>query len=287
MRGIVLAGGIGSRLWPVTKGVSKQLLPVHDKPMIYYPISTLMLAGIREIAIITTEFDKPSFTKLLGDGNQWGVNFNFITQDNPNGIPEAFLLAENYISGVKSALILGDNIFHGLGFGRNLKNYLSVDGAQIFAYEVANPSEFGVIKLSKEGSPIAIIEKPKTDFGNLAIPGLYFYGEDVVDNVKKLSKSKRGELEISSLNQIYLDEGRLHLKIIPRGTVWLDGGTTESLHASSEYVRIIEERQGLKLGCIEEIAWRNEWITSSELEKMGESFQSNQYGKYLLSLIDK
>jgi len=197
------------------------------------------------------------------------------------------LLAEDFISGDKSALILGDNIFHGLGIGRNLKKYFTVDCAQIFAYEVANPSDFGVIKLNAKGKPVAIIEKPKTDFGNLAIPGLYFYPEDVVDKVKKINKSKRGELEISSLNELYLKEGRLNVDLIPRGTVWLDGGTTDSLHAASEYVRIIEERQGLKIGCIEEIAWRNGWITSSELKILGESLYSNQYGEYLLKLIEQ
>ena len=287
MKGIVLAGGVGTRLWPVTRGISKQLLPVYDKPMIYYPVGTLMLAGIREIAIITTIEDQPAFKRLLGDGSKWGLHLTFIIQDLPNGIAEAFLLAENFLKGSATALILGDNIFNGSGIGRNLQSYSNVDGAQIFAYQVSNPEEFGVIEIDKSGAAINIIEKPihlKSDF---AVTGLYFYGSDVVEKAKNLVRSERGELEITSLNLAYLKEGRLSVSVLPRGTAWLDGGTVESLHDASVYIRVLEQRQGLKIGCVEEIAWRNGWISDLELSELAKPLLASGYGKYLASLVKR
>ena len=287
MKGIVLAGGVGTRLWPITRGLSKQLLPVYDKPMIYYPLGTLMLAGIREIAIITTKDDQPAFIRLLGDGKKWGINLEFLIQEEPNGIAEAFLVAEKFLAGSSVALILGDNIFNGSGIGRNLQNFSDVEGAQIFAYQVSNPEQFGVISLNNSGEPIEIIEKPKQPKGDLAVPGLYFYGSDVVEKVKKLERSERGELEITSLNLAYLVEGKLKVSVLPRGTAWLDGGTVESLHDASVYVRVLEERQGLKIGCIEEIAWRNGWINSEELSELAKPLLASGYGEYLLSIIKR
>jgi len=287
MKGIVLAGGVGTRLWPVTRGISKQLLPVYDKPMIYYPVGTLMLAGIREIAIITTIEDQPAFKRLLGDGSKWGLHLTFIIQDLPNGIAEAFLLAENFLKGSATALILGDNIFNGSGIGRNLQSYSNVDGAQIFAYQVSNPEEFGVIEIDKSGAAINIIEKPIHPKSDFAVPGLYFYGSDVVEKAKNLVRSERGELEITSLNLAYLKEGRLSVSVLPRGTAWLDGGTVESLHDASVYIRVLEQRQGLKIGCVEEIAWRNGWISDLELSELAKPLLASGYGKYLASLVKR
>jgi len=285
MKGIILAGGSGTRLWPITRSVSKQLLSVYDKPMIYYPLSTLMLAGIREIAIITTPQDQESFIRLLGNGEKWGLHFSYLIQSEPNGIAEAFLLAEVFLQGEPSALILGDNIFNGSGIGRNLQNYTEIDGGHIFAYQVANPSDFGVIELDRFGNPISIIEKPNNPKSNLAIPGFYFYGNDVSEKVRKLKRSDRGELEISDLNRVYLEEKRLKVTHLPRGTAWLDGGTIESLHDASVYVRVLEQRQGLKLGCVEEISWRNGWIDDVELAALAEPLLTSGYGKYLLELL--
>lgn len=287
MKGIVLAGGVGTRLWPITQGVSKQLLPVYDKPMIYYPIGTLMLAGIRDIAIITTPHDQESFKRLLGTGIQWGLKLTYVAQTSPNGIAEAFLLAEEFINGSPVALILGDNIFNGSGIGRNLQAFSNIDGAQIFAYQVANPQEFGVIELNENSEPIDIVEKPKNPSSKLAVPGLYFYGSDVVQKVNNLKRSERGELEITSLNLAYLKEGKLKVSILPRGTAWLDGGTMEALHDASVYVRVLEQRQGLKLGCIEEIAWRNGWINDADLARLAVPLLVSGYGQYLLALIGK
>jgi glucose-1-phosphate thymidylyltransferase len=287
VKGIVLAGGVGTRLWPVTRGLSKQLLPVYDKPMIYYPLGTLMLAGIREIAIITTAEDQPTFKRLLGDGSKWGLNLTFIIQDLPNGIAEAFLLAENFIKGSSTALILGDNIFNGSGIGRNLQSYSNVDGAQIFAYQVSNPEDFGVIEIDKSGLAIDITEKPAHPKSDLAVPGLYFYGPDAVDKAKNLVRSERGELEITALNLAYLKEGRLSVSVLPRGTAWLDGGTVESLHDAAVYVRVLEQRQGLKIGCVEEIAWRNGWISDSELSELAKPLMASGYGEYLTTLLKR
>jgi len=286
MKGIILAGGTGTRLWPITEGVSKQLLHVHDKPMIYYPLSTLMLAGIREIAIITTEQDQPSFKRLLGDGSTLGINIEYFIQHAPNGIAEAFILCENFIGSSSVALILGDNIFHGQGVGRNLRNYSDPRGAHIFAYQVNNPQDFGVVVLNEDLSPVDIVEKPKNNPSNLAVPGLYFYNSKVSKMAKSVKRSKRGELEITSLNLMYLENKSLEVSVLSRGTAWFDGGTVKALHEATSYIKSIEERQGQKVGCIEEISWRNKWITDKDLKNKAEKYQSNEYGSYLNSLLN-
>ena len=287
MKGLLLAGGVGSRLWPITRGISKQLLPVYDKPMVYFPLGTLMLAGIREIALITTPDDQPAFKRLLGDGSQWGIEITYLVQEKPNGIAESFVIAEDFLGESSAALILGDNIFNGSGIGRNLKSFTNVEGAQIFAYQVANPEDFGVVELDDSGNVISIVEKPKNSKSNLAVPGLYFYGCDVVDKAKTIERSARGELEISTLNAQYLKEGRIKVDVLPRGTAWLDGGTIESLHDAAVYVRVLEQRQGSKLGCVEEIAWRNGWITDVELRQLAQPLMASGYGEYLIALIER
>jgi glucose-1-phosphate thymidylyltransferase len=284
MKGILLAGGTGTRLWPITKGVSKQLLPIYDKPMIFYPLGTLMLAGIREIAIVTTQEDQLNFKKLLGNGSQWGINLSFFVQPKPEGIAQAFIICKDFVGSDSVALILGDNIFNGSGIGRNLQEFSNLDGARIFAYQVNNPAEFGVVVLDENENPIKIIEKPVNFISDLAIPGLYFYGNDVCEKVLQIQKSQRGELEISSLNEIYLAEKRLKVTKLPRGTVWLDGGTVDGLNDASNYVRVMEQRQGLKLCCIEEIAFTNKWISSEELLKLAEPLLNSGYGLYLRKL---
>ena len=286
MKGIILAGGTGTRLWPITEGVSKQLLHVHDKPMIYYPLSTLMLAGIREIAIITTEQDQPSFKRLLGDGSTLGINIEYFIQHEPNGIAEAFILCENFIGSSSVALILGDNIFHGQGVGRNLRNFSNPRGAHIFAYQVNNPQDFGVVVLSDDLSPVDIVEKPTNNPSNLAVPGLYFYNSEVSKMAKSVKRSKRGELEITSLNLMYLENKSLEVSVLSRGTAWFDGGTVKALHEATSYIKSIEERQGQKVGCIEEISWRNKWITEKDLKNKAEKYQNNEYGSYLNSLLN-
>lgn len=286
MKGIILAGGTGTRLWPITEGVSKQLLHVHDKPMIYYPLSTLMLAGIREIAIITTEQDQPSFKRLLGDGSTLGINIEYFIQHAPNGIAEAFILCENFIGRSPVALILGDNIFHGQGVGRNLRNFSDPRGAHIFAYQVNNPQDFGVVVLNEDLSPVDIVEKPNNNPSNLAVPGLYFYNSEVSKMAKLVKRSKRGELEITSLNLMYLEDKSLEVSVLSRGTAWFDGGTVKALHEATSYIKSIEERQGQKVGCIEEISWRNKWITDKDLKTKAEKYQNNEYGSYLNSLLN-
>ena len=286
MKGIILAGGTGTRLWPITEGVSKQLLHVHDKPMIYYPLSTLMLAGIKEIAMITTEQDQPSFKRLLGDGSTLGINIEYFIQHEPNGIAEAFILCENFIGSSSVALILGDNIFHGQGVGRNLRNFSNPRGAHIFAYQVNNPQDFGVVVLSEDLSPVDIIEKPTNNPSNLAVPGLYFYNSGVSKMAKLVKRSKRGELEITSLNLMYLENKSLEVSVLSRGTAWFDGGTVKALHEATSYIKSIEERQGQKVGCIEEISWRNKWITDKDLKTKAEKYQNNEYGSYLNSLLN-
>ena len=286
MKGIILAGGTGTRLWPITEGVSKQLLHVHDKPMIYYPLSTLMLAGIREIAIITTEQDQPSFKRLLGNGSTLGINIKYFIQHEPNGIAEAFILCEDFIGSSSVALILGDNIFHGQGVGRNLRNFSNPRGAHIFAYQVNNPQDFGVVVLSEDLSPVDIIEKPTNNPSNLAVPGLYFYNSEVSKMAKSVKRSKRGELEITSLNLMYLENKSLEVSVLSRGTAWFDGGTVKALHEATSYIKSIEERQGQKIGCIEEISWRNKWITDKDLKTKAEKYQNNEYGSYLNSLLN-
>jgi glucose-1-phosphate thymidylyltransferase len=285
MRGIVLAGGTGSRLWPITKGVSKQLLPVCDKPLIHYPISTLMLAGIREILIITTPDDQSSFKRLLGDGSELGMSFTYVTQPKPEGLAQAFILGEEFLGGKKSALVLGDNIFHGHGLGTQLRKYEGITGAGIFAYKVNDPEHYGVVEFNSEGRVISLEEKPQQPKSSYAVPGLYFYDERVVEIAKSIKPSARGELEITAVNQAYLDLGELQTHILERGTAWFDTGTIESLHQASNYVKAIQDRQGMMISCLEEIAWRNGWISDSQLEHLGLSYKGSPHGKYILDLI--
>ena len=284
MKGIVLAGGTGSRLWPITKSVSKQLLPVYDKPMIYYPISTLMLAGIRNILIITTPQDRNAFENLLGDGSPFGVSFTYAVQEKPEGVAQALIIAEAFLAGDPSMLILGDNIFHGVGLGSNLQS-LSTIGARIFAYEVANPQDFGVVVLNSEGQATHIEEKPQNYLSKLAVTGLYILDGTAPQRAKAIKPSKRGELEIISLLESYLIESRLDVTLLSRGTAWLDTGTPMGLSDAAAFVRIIEERTGLKIACLEEIALNSGWITKESLVDFIKSFPNNTYFQYLKSIV--
>ena len=284
MKGIILAGGTGSRLWPLTKGVSKQLLPVYDKPMIHYPLATLMEAGLREILIITTPEDSQSFSRLLGDGSDLGMTIKYAVQPKPEGLAQAFLIGADFLSGDKAALILGDNLFHGQGLGRKLTELTELSGAHVFAYEVANPSEYGVVAFDQNGVALSIEEKPVKPKSNYAVPGLYFYDETVVEIVKGIKPSARGELEITTLNEHYLNAGTLTVTVLERGTAWLDTGTFRSLQDAGEFVRVIEDRTGTKVGCVEEIAWRNGWITTSEMIAVAEPLLKSGYGDYLMRL---
>jgi len=286
MKGIVLAGGTGSRLWPITKGASKQLLPIYDKPLIHYPIGTLMLAGIRDIFVITTPEDAPAFKRLLGDGSDIGVNFQYGIQESPRGIGEAFVIAENFIGDDEVALILGDNLFHGHGLGTQLKEIRNIHGAEIFAYSVSDPERYGVVEFDESGIAKSIEEKPSRPKSSFAIPGLYFFDNSVIDIARDTHPSPRGEIEITTINQTYLEAGSLRVRILPRGTMWLDTGTVDSLNAASNYVKIIEERQGQKISCLEEISWRNKWISDSELKKIAGVFKTNEYGNYLSKLVE-
>ena len=286
MKGIVLAGGTGSRLWPITWGVSKQLLHVYDKPLIHYPISTLMLAGIREILVITTPQDQESFIRLLGNGDRYGVSFSFLTQENPDGLAQAFIIGERFIGKDSCALVLGDNIFYGDGLGTQLKEIFNVDGAHIFAYKVKDPERYGVVEFDRHGKVSSIEEKPKSPKSSFAIPGLYFYDNQVVEIAKSVKPSSRGELEITSVNQAYLNLGKLQTTVLARGTAWLDTGTFESLNSASSFIQIIEERQGQKVCCLEEVAWRNCWISDGELEILAAAFQNSPYGLYLKNLLN-
>ena len=285
MKGIVLAGGTGSRLWPVTLGVSKQLLPVYDKPLIHYPISTLMLTGIREILIITTPQDQGSFMRLLGDGSRYGVSFTFAVQENPEGLAQAFLIGERFIGAGSSALILGENIFYGSALGAQLKELREPSGALIFAYKVKDPERYGVIEFDSTGKVTSIEEKPLKPKSQYATPGLYFYDNQVVDIAKSVKPSARGELEITSVNQEYLKAGKLQAKVLERGTAWLDTGTFDSLNSASSFIQIIEERQGQKVSCLEEVAWRNSLISDSELAARADEYKSSPFASYLRNLL--
>ena len=285
MKGIVLAGGTGSRLWPVTKGVSKQLLPVYDKPLIHYPLGTLFLAGIREILVITTPEDLSAFKRVLGDGSQYGVSFEYAIQPKPNGLAEAFVIGEKFIDEQDIALILGDNIFHGVGLGKQLETIQSSHGATIFAYQVADPERYGVVEFNKDGVVLSIEEKPKFPKSNFAVPGLYFYDSQVVEVAKGIAPSNRGEIEITSVNEYYLKSGQLTTKILDRGTTWLDTGTFDSLHAAASYVRIIEERQGTKICNLDEIAWNQGWISDTKLLQNAKQYSGNSISRYLENIL--
>jgi glucose-1-phosphate thymidylyltransferase len=287
MRGIILAGGSGSRLWPITQGISKQLMPIYDKPMIYYPLSTLMMAGIKEVLVITTPEYSEQFKSLLGDGSHLGMMLSYESQPSPNGLAEAFIIGEKFIGAESVALVLGDNIFHGAGLGTALKSNTSLEGARIFAYHVSEPQAYGVVEFDQELKAISIEEKPINPKSNFAVPGLYFYDNDVVKIAKTIKPSSRGELEISSINEHYLSMNKLNVTVLDRGTAWLDTGTFESMMQASEYVRVIEQRQGFKIGCIEEIAWRNQWISTEQLIKIGTPLTKSGYGTYLLSLANE
>jgi glucose-1-phosphate thymidylyltransferase len=287
MRGILLAGGTGSRLWPITRAVSKQLMPVYDKPMIYYPLTTLVAAGIREVLVITTPEDSDQFRRLLGDGGQWGLRIECATQPRPEGIAQAFTIGADFIGSDSVALVLGDNIFHGVGLGRQLAVHRSLTGGVIFAYQVANPRDYGVVEFDRDGRVLSIEEKPVQPKSSYAVPGLYFYDNQVVDIARELKPSDRGELEITAVNEAYLRAGQLAVTVLERGTAWLDTGTFTSLIQAAEFVRVIEERQGLKIGCVEEAAWRAGFIDDARLAELAEPLLKSGYGRYLLDLIQR
>jgi glucose-1-phosphate thymidylyltransferase len=286
MRGIILAGGTGSRLWPITKAISKQLMPVFDKPMIYYPLSTLVMAGIRDVLIITTPEDQAAFQRLLGDGSQFGINLEYAVQPRPEGLAQAFVLGSDFIGDDRVALVLGDNIFHGAGLGSQLRANAEIDGGLVFAYPVANPTEYGVVEFDEGGHAVSIEEKPVKPKSRYAVPGLYFYDNSVVEIARDLKPSARGELEITAVNETYLKAGKLTVSVLDRGTAWLDTGTFVSLVQASEYVRVIEERQGLKLGCVEEVAWRAGFLSSDRLQELAQPLLKSGYGRYLLNLLE-
>lgn len=285
MKGIILAGGTGSRLWPITFGVSKQLVPVYDKPMIYYPLSTLMLAGITEILVITTPQDRPQFERLLGDGSQFGIRLTFATQDAPRGLADAFRLGAEHIGTDSVALVLGDNIFYGAGLGTQLRRYTDVRGGAIFAYWVSNPQAYGVVSFDERGKATSLEEKPRDPRSHFAVPGLYFYDNSVVEIARSLRPSARGELEITDINNEYLRRGELQVEVLPRGTAWLDTGTVDMLMAAGDFVRTIEQRQGLKIGAPEEVAWRMGYISGEELHDRAERLRASGYGEYLREIL--
>ena len=286
MRGIILAGGSGTRLWPITRGISKQLMPIYDKPMIYYPLSTLMMAGIREILVITTPEYNAQFRALLGDGSDLGIRLEYAVQPSPDGLAQAFIIGEEFIGDESVALVLGDNIFHGVGLGASLRSNGEIDGGLVFAYHVSNPTSYGVVEFDADLNAVSIEEKPASPKSNYAVPGLYFYDNDVIEIAKSIEPSARGELEISTVNERYLQAGKLRVQILDRGTAWLDTGTFESMMQASEYVRVIEDRQGFKIGCIEEIAWRAGWIDDAQLAALAKPLAKSGYGEYLARLVN-
>ncbi|KRC52652.1 MULTISPECIES: glucose-1-phosphate thymidylyltransferase RfbA [unclassified Nocardioides] len=287
MRGILMAGGTGSRLRPITRAISKQLVPVYDKPMIYYPLSTLMLAGIREVLVITTPHEADQLRQLLGDGSQLGITVDWAVQPSPDGLAQAFLVGEHHLAGGSAALVLGDNLFYGAGLGASLRRFRDLDGAAVFGYRVADPSSYGVVEVGPDGIALSLEEKPEKPRSRLAVPGLYFYGDDVVAKARTLRPSARGELEITDLNRLYLDEGRLQVHELPRGSAWLDTGTFDDLNDAGNYVRALEARQGTKVGAPEEVAWRMGLIDDEQLARLAADLLQSGYGQYLLDLLEE